>query len=174
MPHPLFKFSPKITAIPVIHGSGDFAVEIRRIMLADKYDCLAVPLPPSFKHDTEQAIESLPTITLVTQREAVDFNPDSDTPPSINFVPIDPCQPVIAALRVAMGERMRREFIDLEVDRFVPYSVGLPDPYALKRLPLEKFVAAALPAIPYGPKGQPRARVRHMARRLRDLERKHN
>src|SRR3954470_15718900 len=155
MPHDLFKFSPRITVVPVIHGSGDFAVEIRRIMLADKYDCLAVPLPPSFKHDVEQAIEALPVVTIVAQRETTDLAAESDAPPAINFVPIDPCQPVIAALRVAMGERMRREYVDLEVDRYVAYSGGFPDPYALKRLPLEKFVAATLPAIPRLPKGQP-------------------
>jgi hypothetical protein len=173
MPHPLFQFSPKVTAIPVIHGSGDFAVEVRRIMLADKYDCLAVPLPPSFKQDVERAIEALPVVTIVGQREAVDFDPESDDSASMNFVPVDPCQPVIAALRVAMGERMRREYVDLEVERFVAYSGGFPDPYALKRLPLERFVAATLPAIPRLPKGQPRERVRQVARRLHELEKRH-
>ena len=35
-----------ITLFPVIHGSGDFAVEVRRLMLAQRFECLAVPLPP--------------------------------------------------------------------------------------------------------------------------------
>ena len=49
MSHPLFQFSDRITAIPIVHGSGDFAVEIRRIMLAEmapiyaKYDVLLTP-----------------------------------------------------------------------------------------------------------------------------------
>lgn len=172
MAHPLFNFSPRITAIPVIHGSGDFAVEIRRIMLAEKFDCLAVPLPPSFKFDVEKAIGVLPVVTLVAQNEAVEYGEDAGER-AMNFVPVDPCQPVIAAIRVAMGERMPRAFIDLEVDRFVAYSGGFPDPYALKKLPLEKFVAAVLPALPRVPAGQPRARVAHMAARLRELEGKY-
>jgi hypothetical protein len=172
MPHALFNFSPRITAIPLVYGSGDFAVEIRRIMLAEKFDCLAVPLPPSFKHDVEEAIRALPVITMVVRPETVDSF-EEDVQPRINFVPIDPCQPVIAAMRVAMGERMRREFIDLEVEHFVAYSGGFPDPYALKKLPLEKYVAAVLPALPRPPAGQPAQRIAHMATRLRELEAKY-
>jgi len=73
MAHPLFDLSAKITAIPVVHGSGDFAVEVRRIMLAEKFDCLAVPLPASFKAGVEEAIAALPVITNVVQMEARDF-----------------------------------------------------------------------------------------------------
>ena len=130
MTHALFKFSDRITAIPVIHGSGDFAVEIRRIMLSEKFDCLAVPLPPSFKHDVEKDIEALPLISMVGQREPAEFAMESDGEATMNFVPIDPCQPIIAAVRVAIGERMRREFIDLEVEHFQAYSGGFPDPVA--------------------------------------------
>src|SRR5881227_3010315 len=96
MAHELFKFSDRITAIPVIHGSGDFAVEIRRIMLSEKFDCLAVPLPPSFKFDVEKAIGVLPVVTMVAQAEAVGYGED-EPEPTINYVPVDPCQPVISA-----------------------------------------------------------------------------
>ena len=30
-------------AVPVIHGSGDFAIAVRRVMLEHDFDCLAVP-----------------------------------------------------------------------------------------------------------------------------------
>jgi hypothetical protein len=167
--HPLLKFSDRITCVPVIHGSGDFAVEVRRLMLSEKFDCLAVPLPPSFKHDVEKAIATLPVVTLVAQAEPVTYG-DEESEAAVNYVPIDPCQPVIAAIRVALGERMRREYIDLEVEHFQAYSGGFPDPYALKKLPLEKFAAAILPAVGRLPVGQPRGRVARMARRLVELE----
>ena len=38
-------------------------------MLEQPFDCLAVPLPPSFQRHVERAIEHLPAITLVTQAE---------------------------------------------------------------------------------------------------------
>src|SRR4029077_11098955 len=55
---------------------------------------------------------------------------------------------------------------------FEPHSAALPDPYALKQVPLEKFAAAVLPALPRLPKGQARARVVTMAANLRLLEKR--
>ena len=53
---PVLQFSDRVFCLPIIHGSGDFAIEVRRVMLSQRFDCLAVPLPPSFQHDVEQAI----------------------------------------------------------------------------------------------------------------------
>jgi len=178
------KISPRITVLPVIHGSGDCAIEVRRVMLEERFDCLAVPLPPSFQADVERAIDFLPAITVVTQAEeagyaAPDWRPDGDSeededaPNAVSYVPIDPCQPVIAALRIALGEQIPRAFIDLETAVFESYSGGMPDPYALKAVPLDKFSAAVLPAIPRVPAGQATNRVVAMAANLRLLERRY-
>ena len=113
------RFSPRIYCLPIVHGSGDCALEVRRVLLAEKFDCVAVPLPPSFQRDVLHAIDFLPTPTLVAQREAaeyeLDWSPDRDQAddddredseaPTLSYVPIDPCQPVIMALRVALAER---------------------------------------------------------------------
>lgn len=175
--------SPRISVLPVIHGSGDFAVQVRQTMLSGQFDCLAVPLPPSFQAGVEEAIDYLPGITVVTQREgaapfaATEWTPDVDredsrptTPAAHSYVPLDPCQPVITALRIALQERIPRYFIDLETANFQPVTYGLPDGYALKRLPVERFAASVLPLIPQLPSGQPRQRVARMAERLRELE----
>lgn len=170
----LLKIGPRIAVLPVIHGSGDFALEVRRLMLDVKFDCVAVPLPPSFKHDVETAVKLLPAVTLVGQSEPVDFTGQAaEEPRSMSFVPIDPCQPVIAAIRGAMQQRIPRAYVDLEVEHFKPYAAGFPDPYALKKVPLAKFAAALLPAIPRPPAGQPRERIAAMAARLRELELKY-
>lgn len=170
------QLSPRITVLPIIHGSGDFAVEVRRVMLAGRFDCLAVPLPPSFQSDVERALEFLPNISAVLQEEPRDFaaewSPDGggDLPPACSYVPVDPCQGVIAALRIAVQEHLPRAFIDLETARFQPLALVLPDPYALKKVAADRFAAAVLPALPRLPAGQPTDRVVHMAWRLRDLE----
>src|SRR5689334_16601243 len=79
----LLKLSPRITVLPIIHGSGDFAIAVRQVMLEGKYDCLAVPLPPSFQSRVEEAIGHLPAITLVVQEEPRDFgSPESWSPES--------------------------------------------------------------------------------------------
>jgi len=78
-------------------------------------------------------------------------------------------QPVIAALRVAMGDRIPRRFIDLETDRFLPNGVVLPDPYALKQLSYEKFAAAVLPFLEPTGTEQWHNRIAYMAWQLREL-----
>lgn len=169
------QIGPHVTALPVVHGSGDFAWEVRRLMGSAPFDCLAVPLPPSFQEPVEQAILDLPTPGIVIQRSwtaPAEFDPHA--PPaeeseSVSHVPIDPCQPVIAALRIALEERLPRRFIDLETSRFEEHTERLPDPYALKRVPLEKFSAAVAPHLTAPRSRQWQRRMEAMAWHLREL-----
>lgn len=191
MPHELLDIGPHVTALPVVHGSGDFAWEIRRMMMAHSFDCVAVPLPESFQEPVEESILKLPRPGIVTQREIENpaegwkpwsedegvtgdnfeaqsgsSDPDSER---ASYVPIDPCQPVIAAIRTAMGERIPRRFIDLETNHFEPHQQTLPDAYALKRLPIERYAAAVLPHLGPDTSQQWRQRIDHMAWQLREL-----
>ncbi len=189
------KLSDRIWVLPVIHGSGDFAIEVRRVMLAQEFDCLAVPLPPSFREQVEAAVSDLPNLSLVVQPEPLSFEswqPDEsesddelaadafasqtsgqDELRACSYVPIDPCQPVIASLRIALQERMPRAFIDLETANFVSLAAFYPDPYPVKQVSIDRFAAALMPTVPRIPEGQPEARVVWMANRLRELERRH-
>ena len=98
----------------------------------------------------------------------LDDSDDDDGSP-VSYVPVDPCQGVIAALRFAMEERLPRKFIDLETDRYEPYTTTLPDPYALKQLSVEKFAAAVAPFLEAADFDQWKARIDHMAWQLREL-----
>ena len=179
----VLQFSDRVTCLPIIHGSGDFAIEVRRVMLTQSFDCLAVPLPPSFQADVERAIGFLPNVSIVTQEEQVPFSVqewtgesnehDGDRDRVFSYVPIDPCQGVITALRIALQERMPCEFVDQETSQFESFGAGLPDPYALKHVSPEKFATALLPSIGRLPEGQPQERAVFMAARLRELEQKY-
>ncbi|CAN5847840.1 hypothetical protein BH23PLA1_BH23PLA1_27890 [soil metagenome] len=160
---------PRIRVLPVVHGSGDCAILAREELLAHPFDCLAVPLPPSFGEDVEAAVEHLPSISIVVRR---DLDDDGDPSDGFSYVPIDPCQPVIAAIRTAIGERIARSYIDRETPRFEGQAASYPDPYALKHVRPERFAAAVLPAIPPIQSLQHLERVRTMADRLRDLEKR--
>ncbi len=159
----IFRLNEKITLLPVLHGSGDFALEVRRIFFQKRWDCLAVPLPASFRTDVLQGVLELPLISVVAAEE-----PGEDS--SFNYVPIDPCQPVIMALRVALQEYIPIEFIDRETQIFEPDAFISPDPYSLKTVSLEKFCTAILPTIPLPlPGSQQDARILTMAEELRKL-----
>jgi len=62
------RIGPHVRVLPIIHGSGDFAVCVRDELLAHPCDCLAVPLPPSFQTAVEAAIGQLPIVSAVVQR----------------------------------------------------------------------------------------------------------
>lgn len=171
MAHEFLRLSDRILVLPVVHGSGDFAVEARRILLSERFDCLAVPLPESFREAVEGGIARLPAITIAVQQEPIEYQPDvEDQVVPVSYVPIDPCQPVIAALRVAIQERIPRAYIDREVETWTPSALSLPDAYALKKVSVDKFAAASLPAIPRPDSELHRSRVVVMAERLRELE----
>jgi hypothetical protein len=163
------KIGPRVRAMPIVHGSGDFAIRVREELLARPYDCLAVPLPPSFQDEVEAAVERLPTVSVVVQRDADDGEPGA----GFSYVPVDPCQGVIAAIRTAIGERIPREFVDMETSRFESQTADFPDPYALKKVSPEGFAAAVLPAIPPPDQGQHADRIVAMAARLRELEKQY-
>jgi hypothetical protein len=165
------RIGPRIRVLPIVHGSGDFAVRVRAELLERPCDCLAVPLPPSFQEDVEEAITQLPVVSCVVQRDA---GAPEGREEGFSYVPIDPCQGVIAAVRLALGEHIPRAFIDLETPWFEDQHAAFPDPYALKRISLAGFAAAVLPHVPPPQPGQHTQRIRWMAQQLRRLERKHH
>ena len=174
------KLGSKITCLPVVHGSADCAHAVRRRMLEGDFDCLAVALPESFRASVLEAIQLLPTPSMVLQRSLPNYgkswdddsedDSSSDTSVAWSYVPIDPCQPVIMGLRFAMEERLAVKFIDLETNEFQPQSTVLPDPYALKTVSLERFATAVLPSIMRPFIDQEKQRIRYMAWKLRQLE----
>lgn len=171
----------RLNLLPVIHGSADSAIQVRHWLLEHPPKCLAVPLPPSFFAPVMEGILELPNPSIVLQPFATPFNteyqPEEETEeeeqPRCSYVPIDPCQPVIAALRLAIEEHWRIEFIDEECAEYIPFTASLPDPYALKHLPLEKFATACLPWLtPPSTRGVIR-RLEHQATRLLELKKKY-
>lgn len=181
---PLLEIGPRVTALPIVHGRGDFAWEVRRVMASYDFDCVAIPLPASFQSAVERAVLDLPKPSVVVQKDVrTEFDPylppsssrdaeDSDPEEwelGASYVPVDPCQGVIAAIRTAMGEHIPRHFIDLETAQFVPHSRLLPDAYALKQVPLQQYAAAVLPFLEPSPHQSWKDRVDYMGWQLRQL-----
>ena len=191
-----FRLDNKVTFLPVVHRSGTHARAVENWLLEHEFDCLAVPLPPSFRESVLAGIELLPTISIVaqapdtaswTEPELRDWSEqnqeelDEDESEgwlldvSYSYVPIDPCQSVIAAIRYAVGERIPTRFIDMETPIFEGEdSYVTPDCFALREVSLEVFSAALLPSIPRPTSEQTIERIRTMASRLLELRQRFN
>ncbi len=162
----IFTLSPRIQVLPIVHGSGDMAQVVREVMVSQKLDCLAVPLPPSVESAVEEGIAALPVASVVVSHEKNDQGVAC-----CSYVPIDPCQAVIMGIRVARGEGLARAYIDREVTSFQPTTWVGPDPYVLKSVSLASFASASIPFLP-PPKveSQRQSRIAWMAFRLHELE----
>jgi len=162
----IFTLSPNIQVLPIVHGNGDIAQTVRDLMVSREIDCLAVPLPPSVESLVEEGVATLPTISVVVCPEL-----QEDDGSGCSYIPIDPCQAVIMGIRVAMGERIDRAYVDREVACFQATPWVGPDPYVLKSVPLASFAAATLPFLPSPePESQRQARISWIAFRLHELE----
>ena len=183
-----------LTLLPVVHGNASYAVALRRFLLDHSFDCIAIPLPHSFRSSVIAGVEQLPTPSAVVQvstsnshaedseeaddsAEGIGNTPGDDRDVGNRFatyVPIDPCQAVIAAIRFGISDRTPLHFIDQECEDFDPDSSVFPDAFALRETSIERFCAATLPAIPVPQSQQRVARLAFMANRLNELKRKYS
>ena len=176
MTNPVFDLSARVIVLPVVHGSAFFAREVRRRLrheAARGLDCLAVALPPSFAAGVESGVERLPRVSVVIQDEGDPLTDEGRG--GCSYVPVDPCQPMIEALRVARSTGVARAWVDLEVAAWEPpVDLILPDSYPLPETGLEAFAAACLPVLPSPEPGSQRdERIRHMAHQVHLLELDH-
>jgi hypothetical protein len=180
------QISERITCLPAVYGSGHSALAIRKWLLSHPCDCLAVGLPDSFREPVLDGVEQLPTPSIVMQRPSpsyqVSWSPEEenadtdDDDPEVpwSYVPIDPCQPTIMALRIAVEEHWPVEFCDLETNSFQPLAAAMPDAYALRSVSIDRFATAILPSLTRPYQEQTLQRLTYMAWKLRQLERKYS
>ena len=162
----IFRLSDKIRFLPVIHGSANFTRIVCDQILSSSTDCVAVALPPEFQSTVEDGIKRLPLISLSCQDNSKGV---------VNYVPIDPCQPVIMGLRIAAQEGIFRKYIDWSCDDYETRKIDFPDTYALRHMSYEKFCAAILLTVKRPDTGSLHdKRARWMAFQLHQMEMEFN
>lgn len=169
-PPSIFEIDSHLTLIPVVNASAPFASALRRELLKRPFDALAVPLPKSFANAVIEAVEQLPNLSMV----ALSFSDQNTTYsdsyaapkadrslPLATYVPIDPCQSVIAAIRFALGEHIPIAWVGSDSPPLRHNAPYFPDTYALRSTSLERFCAALLPSIrpPSSPSEQQRIEI---------------
>jgi hypothetical protein len=158
------RLTPGITLVPIIHGRSMFAAHVRNLFSSGRFDCVAVDLPEPFQNDLGTAVDHLPLIQMVAARGFSDS--------TAYFVPIDPCDATIEAIRQSRQNRIPYFCIG-PGELFAPAPMrSLPDEYAIKTIGFERYCALCLQAL-----GTPQHDLpgdegaRHCASRLRELAR---
>ena len=132
------KIGKNIDAIPSIHGRSVFAQEVRRKFLSERYDCIAVELPLSVAPFVNQGVDRLPYVSCFVYQEASGKN---------IYIPIDPADSIIEAIRLARQEKIDLWYIDADVEEFHTETITLPDEYPIHKISLQEYYDCVKPAI---------------------------
>jgi hypothetical protein len=157
--------SDRLTIVPFIHGRVAFGEAVRMRCLSRKYDCIAVDLPAVFSDDLIAAVEELPIVSAVIASGIAD---------PVYYVPCDPCDATIEAVRQARQNRLPCEFIGHPLVRRPPPAPAMPDEYAIKSMGFDAYAALCVSALGVGPlTDEEEEAAAYTAHRLHDLESDH-
>jgi hypothetical protein len=128
-----------VSLAPLLHGSAAFSEKIRELCLSRAFDCIAVDLPEPFEPFLAEALDDLPVVSAIVAEEGPRM--------PLFFLPIDPCDAAIEAVRQAHQNHIHFSCIGHpHIAAPVPLP-PLPDTYAVKSLGYEAYSSLCLHAI---------------------------
>ena len=126
----------RFSYFPVVPGRLEFAIEVRRAILRDRPQVVAVELPATLQHAYLRAVERLPEMSVIFYPE------ESGDDDRAVYVPVEPADPFTEAIRSALETGAEVVFADPDVGERPHLPDAYPDPYAVRRIGLEKYVEA--------------------------------
>jgi hypothetical protein len=146
-----------IEIMPVIHGREMFAREARRLCSEQKYDCVAIDIPPAFQDDLAEAVDDLPLISaLIILGQDINGGAsntwgsigissdgrgagDENGFPFGYYVPIDPCDAMIEGVRQARQRRIPFYCVGTGVLHPPPQIMSMPDEYSVAKIGFDTY-----------------------------------
>jgi len=125
----------RFTYFPVVPGKLEFAIELRRAILREKPQVIAVELPTTLRDAYLRAVERLPEMSVIL------YNDEQEEDRAI-YVPVEPSDPFTEAIRAAREIGAEVVFADPDAGERPHLPDDYPDSYALGHIPLEKYVEA--------------------------------
>ncbi|HWQ56705.1 MAG TPA: hypothetical protein VN442_23665 [Bryobacteraceae bacterium] len=122
---------------PVVPGRLEFAIEVRQAILRHRPPVVAVELPVTLQHAYLRALDRLPEISVIFYTDDAGGEDDRAV-----YLPIEPADPFTEAIRTALEIGAEVVFADPDVGERPHLPDTYPDPYALRRIGLEKYVEA--------------------------------
>ena len=122
---------------PVVPGKLEFAIEVRRALLRDRPQVIALELPTTLREAYLRAVARLPEMSVVFYND--DQNAEEDR---AVYVPVEPADPFTEAIRTGLEIGAEIVFADPDAGERPHLPDNYPDTYALRHIPLEKYVEA--------------------------------
>jgi len=130
----------RFSYLPVVPGKLEFAIEIRRRILAERPEVVAVELPATLEDMYLEAVRRLPQISVIIYNDTA-YRRDQEAQHAV-YVPVEPADPFIEAVRSAQEIGAQVVFADPDSTERPHIPDSYPDSYALASIPLSQYVEA--------------------------------
>src|SRR5579871_2667200 len=125
----------RVRYFPVVPGKLEFALALRKLLLASKPGVVAVELPGFLAASYRRALARLPELSVILYH-------DEDGDDRAIFIPVEPCDPFIEALRTADEIGAQVLFLEPDSAERPHLPDTYPDTYAIRRIGLDPYVEA--------------------------------
>lgn len=153
-----------ILAIPSVHSRAYFSLAVREAFNTFKPDAVAIEHPEPFREYLRGSVSRLPFISVIIRQlkeEAV-------------YIPIDPCDSIIEAVRLSIDEEIPFFAIDKDITSFPTNShYIMPDDYLLTKIGLERFYKEVTEKYLFITDNTDAEREYYMAKNLSELSKKY-
>ncbi|MFX0137659.1 MAG: hypothetical protein ACFFDN_28730, partial [Candidatus Hodarchaeota archaeon] len=121
-----------IYAVPSFHSKIQFACEVRMLFFKINPEVIAVELPEGVREKVLEGVNHLPYISVVMYEER--------KKKKYAYVPIDPGDSIIEAIRLGLEYKKPIEFVDLDVKNYrnKQFTYGFDD-YSIIKIGLNKY-----------------------------------
>jgi hypothetical protein len=131
--------------LPVVPGRLEFAVEVRRRILAERPAVVAVELPATLEGPYLEAVRRLPQISVIfynlsSVRRSV-YQGEDEGEEAV-YVPVEPTDPFVEAIRSAQEIGAEVVFADPDTNERPHLPDSYPDSYALTSITLPQYADA--------------------------------
>jgi hypothetical protein len=125
----------RFSYFPVAPGRMEFAIEVRRAILASHPQVVALELPVALQEVWVRAVARLPEMSLI-------FYPDESEEDQAVYVPVEPADPFTEAIRTGIEVDANIVFVDPDAGRRPHLKDAYPDPYAIRHIGLDRYIEA--------------------------------
>jgi hypothetical protein len=122
--------------LPVAPGRLEFAIEVRRAILRDRPQVIALELPATLAAAYLRAVERLPEISVIL------YPDDAGGEERGIYIPVEPADPFIEAIRTGREIEAEIVFADPDAGERPHLKDNYPDPYAIRHIGIERYVEA--------------------------------
>ncbi len=122
----------RVRYFPVVPGRVEFAVEVRRAILLERPQVIALELPVPLRNSYLRAVKRLPEMSVI-------FYPEGDDDEAV-YIPVEPCDPFIEAIRSGLEAGAEIVFTDPDMGERPHLPDSYPDTYALRSISVDRYV----------------------------------